>query len=110
MDGKKFCKDCGAEIAEKAEICPKCGVRQVNTLKAAFDSKEDASGKSRTATLLLCLFLGVLGVHRFYVGKIGTGILWLLTLGLLGIGELIDFIMIVVGKFKDKQGKYVANW
>ncbi len=110
MDGKKFCKDCGAEINEKAEICPKCGVRQVNTVSAAFSPKEGASEKSRTASLLLCFFLGVIGVHRFYVGKVGTGILWLLTLGLFGIGALIDFIMIIVGKFKDKEGKYIQNW
>lgn len=107
MEDKKFCKDCGAEIARAAEICPKCGVRQV---AVAFAKVEGASSKSRTAASLLCFFLGVLGVHRFYVGKIGTGILWLLTLGLLGIGELIDFIMILSGKFKDKQGKYIINW
>ena len=55
-------------------------------------------------TLLLCFFLGGLGVHRFYVGKVGTGILMLITLGGLTIWTLIDFIMIVTGNFKDKQG------
>lgn len=69
-----------------------------------------ASPKSRLAATLLCFFLGVLGIHRFYVGKIGTGIVWLLTGGLLGIGALVDFIMILVGAFKDKQDRYVANW
>ncbi len=62
------------------------------------------SEKGFVPTLLLCFFLGVLGVHRFYVGKIGTGILQILTLGGLGVWVLIDFIMIVVGKFTDKQG------
>ncbi|WP_067866118.1 NINE protein [Neptuniibacter marinus] len=62
------------------------------------------SEKGFVPTLLLCFFLGVLGVHRFYVGKIGTGILMLLTLGGLGIWSLVDFIMIAVGSFKDKNG------
>lgn len=61
------------------------------------------SEKGFVPTVLLCFFLGVFGIHRFYVGKIGTGILMLLTLGGLGIWSLIDFIMIVCGSFKDKQ-------
>ena len=68
------------------------------------------SKKSRLAALLLCFFLGGLGIHRFYVGKIGTGIIWLLTLGLLGIGVLIDLIIIAVGTFKDKEGENVIEW
>jgi len=65
--------------------------------------------KSWIATLLLCFFVGVLGVHRFYVGKVGTGILMLITFGGLGIWSLIDFIMIAVGKFSDKQGLALAR-
>jgi TM2 domain-containing membrane protein YozV len=68
------------------------------------------STKSRTVTLLLCFFLGCIGVHRFYVGKIGTGIIWLVTLGILGIGALIDLIMIIIGKFKDKEGNLITTW
>jgi len=58
---------------------------------------------------LLCFFLGALGIHRFYVGKIGTGILQLITLGGLGIWALVDFIMIVTGNFKDKQGMVIKS-
>ncbi len=54
--------------------------------------------------LLLCVFLGLLGIHRFFVGKIGTGVLMLLTLGGLGIWALIDLIMIAAGSFRDKEG------
>ena len=67
-----------------------------------------APGKSKITALLLCIFLGGLGVHRFYVGKIGTGIVWLLTGGVFGIGWIIDIVMIAVGKFKDKQGNILA--
>jgi len=65
--------------------------------------------KSRWVACALCFFLGSLGVHRFYVGKIGTGILWLFTLGLCGIGTLIDFIRILVGNFTDSAGCFLKN-
>jgi hypothetical protein len=69
-----------------------------------------ASPKSRLAAALLCFFLGVLGIHRFYVGKVGTGILMLVTLGLFGIWALVDFIIILVGSFKDKDDRVLSNW
>jgi TM2 domain-containing membrane protein YozV len=66
--------------------------------------------KSWLVALLLCFFLGVLGVHRFYVGKVGTGILQIVTVGgFFGIWVLIDLIMILVGKFTDKQGQPLAR-
>jgi TM2 domain-containing membrane protein YozV len=68
------------------------------------------SNKSRVAALLLCLLLPGLGIHRFYVGKIGTGILYLLTAGGLGIWYVIDLIMIIIGSFKDKSGAVVSRW
>lgn len=69
-----------------------------------------ASEKNRTVALLLCIFLGGLGIHRFYVGKVGTGIIWLLTGGVFGIGWLVDLIMIIVGSFTDKGGNFVSEW
>jgi len=70
----------------------------------------EISPKLRLVALLLCFFLGGLGIHRFYVGKIGTGILWLITLGFLGIGTVVDFILILAGVFKDKEGKTLIKW
>ena len=62
------------------------------------------SNKSWLVTFLLCWFCGAWGVHRFYVGKVGSGVLQLLTLGGLGIWTLVDWIMIICGKFKDGNG------
>lgn len=67
------------------------------------------SEKDWIATLLLCFFLGGFGVHRFYVGKVGTGVLQLVTLGACGIWTLIDFIMIAIGNFTDAEGKRIVN-
>ncbi|NLL89992.1 MAG: TM2 domain-containing protein [Dehalococcoidales bacterium] len=70
----------------------------------------EISPKSRLAVSLFAWFLGVFGVHRFYLGKIGTGLLMLFTVGGLGIWALVDFIMAVAGVMKDKDGKLIKNW
>lgn len=68
------------------------------------------SPKSRLAALLLCIFLGVLGIHRFYVGKVFTGILYLFTGGLFGIGYVVDLVIIICGGFTDSNGRYITKW
>ena len=70
---------------------------------------EQKSDKGFVPMILLCFFLGGLGVHRFYAGKIGTGILMLLTLGGFGFWSLIDFVIIATGNFKDKNGLKIKN-
>lgn len=59
---------------------------------------------SKVAAILITIFLGELGVHRFMTGKIGTGIIWLLTCGCFGIGYLVDVIQVCTGKFMRKDG------
>ena len=70
-------------------------------------STERVSEKNFVSTLILCVLLGGLGVHRFYVGKIGTGIFMLLTLGGLGIWALVDLIRIAIQKFEDGDGAVI---
>ena len=60
---------------------------------------------SKTSAILITFFLGGLGVHRFMTGKIGTGIIWLFTVGFFGIGWVLDLIFILFGGFKDKAGQ-----
>ncbi|MCK9575055.1 MAG: TM2 domain-containing protein [Clostridia bacterium] len=62
---------------------------------------------NRIVLAVVCFFLGVLGVHRFAVGKIGTGLLYLFTAGLFGIGWIVDFVMIIMGKFTDASGNFI---
>jgi TM2 domain-containing membrane protein YozV len=95
------CRGCGKEIHETARVCPQCGAPQ---------QAPSATDKRILPALLLCFFLGWFGAHRFYVGKVGTGILMLFTAGVLGVLWLIDFIMIIVGAFTDKAGNKITEW
>ena len=82
-----------------------------------FDSQKekllDSSAKTSSidwlALFLLTFFVGVLGVHRFYVGKIGTGVLMLITLGGLGVWFLVDLLLVVTGQFTNKDGQKIPR-
>lgn len=81
----------------------------VAPVSAAPEAGDGVSNRSWKTTFWLSFFFGYLGVHRYYVGKIGTGILYNMTLGLFGIGSLVDFIKICCGKFTDKQGNIIVK-
>lgn len=124
------CAQCGAPRHPEKERCDYCGSYYpraaaepakapppperpvvVNVYQTSYQEQPAAkqpglsiSPKNRWVCALLCWFFGYLGVHRFYVGKIGTGILYLCTIGFFGFGVFIDFWMIVFGAFRDKDG------
>ena len=113
----KYCSNCGKEVNENAVICVNCGCSLEGTsnnqsvnVTINNNTSSGVSPKSRLVAFLLCTFLGGLGIHRFYVCKTGTGVLWLLTLGCLGIGSFVDWIMILCGSFKDNNGLVVSEW
>lgn len=83
--------------------------QQLRAAKANAPQGVKAEGKSQMVALLLCFFLGFLGVHRFYLGYTGIGILMLLTLGLFGILTLIDLIRIFTGSLKPNGGDYATK-
>lgn len=68
------------------------------------------SDKSRGVALALCIPLGVFGAHRFYAGKIGTGLLQLCTIGGMGLWWLYDLILIAAGEFRDGEGRKISQW
>lgn len=122
--GKLFCHDCMVEVhgkmyckadignvlneakeqaASSRHASPAININNVNTNQNTNTVGGAAYPyKSKLVAALFCFFLGYLGIHRFYVGKIGTGVIWLLTFGLCGIGALVDFIVILIGGFRDK--------
>ena len=117
---KKFCKHCGEKIDKDCIICPKCGkqveqlndssknivINNNNNNNSSASSSSSASAtvyatpsrgyygtsKNKWVAFFLCLFFGYFGVHKFYEGKTGKGILYLFTFGLLGIGWIVDTI------------------
>lgn len=105
-----FCPNCGARIQPGATRCPNCGMplqqTQYYSPDPNFRSVQDKENRW-LITLLLCIFVGAWGIHRFYTGNTVTGIIMLLTLGGCGIWVLIDLIMIVCNSYVDGDGQHL---
>lgn len=101
----KYCPQCGVQMRDDAIYCAGCGAKMYEGASRASRYGVEYSDKDGLVALLLCLFIGMLGIHRFYVGKVGTGILMILTFGGFGLWVLIDLIMIVTDSFRDEYGK-----
>ncbi len=104
---QKFCADCGVVISSKAEICPKCGVRQTAAISNGMQMTP--SGKSRIAAALFGILLGGLGIHKFYLGRVGWGILYILFFwtfipAIVGLIEGIVYLTMTDGAFAAKYG------
>lgn len=110
-ENKKYCKHCGELIDKDCIVCTKCG-KQVEELRRNSENIVINNTNTATATsvayvggrrlrnkwvaFFLCLFLGFLGIHKFYEGKVGMGILYFFTMGLFGIGWFIDIILLLL--------------
>ncbi len=98
--GKNFCENCGAKLDADGNFCHSCGARIDDDTPApfagpTFDQPQKVAGvryRNKWVALLLCIFLGFFGVHKFYEGKIIKGILYLCTMGFLLVGWFIDIL------------------
>jgi TM2 domain-containing membrane protein YozV len=107
---EKFCGECGAVIKIKAEICPKCGVRQISKPSSLDLGPTAPNGKSRIAAALFAFLLGGFGGHKFYLNQVGTGIVYLIFFwtfipAFIAFIEAIIFITMSDEEFNRKHGQ-----
>jgi TM2 domain-containing membrane protein YozV len=105
-----FCRGCGKEIHSSAPTCPACGATQIQQQIQPQAQAGHASDRRILPAFLLCFLFGVFGAHRFYAGKIGSGVAQLVTFGGLGIWALVDLIIIICGAFTDADGNKITQW
>lgn len=134
----KYCQHCRKIIGKECIICPECGKQveyigmspQMANLDATpsipkapstpplrmspyaippRNTTQYSSPYNKSTTLLLAVFFGFLGIHRIYVGKLGTGLIWFFSFGLFGIGWLADIIQIASNSFKDSSNRIINS-
>lgn len=131
----KFCQNCGAPLTPEGKFCESCGTpieqpqppqpvytqpppvyaqpppvyAQPNVIVNVNNQESGVSPKSQGILIILWFFGGYLGLHHFYAGKIGMGLLYFCTGGLFGIGWLIDICAVVGGTFTDEFGRPIRN-
>lgn len=123
MENTKNCSNCGAQIPSDAVMCPVCGVNlqsttgnqgQQNTVLPINQNQtnQEFSEKDKSTTTILAILPFVTpfhGIHRFYTGHIGIGVIQFITLGGCWIWTIIDLIQILQGKFTDAEGKLLKG-
>jgi TM2 domain-containing membrane protein YozV len=104
----KYCFACGDQIDSRAEICPKCGVRQPPMRDSGSLGPMTPSGKNRIAAALFAIFLGGLGIHKFYLGRIGFGIIYLIFCWTLipAVVGFIEGVIYIASSDSDFAAKY----
>ncbi len=105
-----FCRGCGKELHDSAVTCPSCGAVQIQSQAQPQAQAGSVSDKRILPAAILCFFFGVFGAHRFYVGKTGSAIAQLLTIGGLGVWAMVDLIILVFGAFTDGAGRKITLW
>ena len=105
---EKYCSECGAIINAKAEICPKCGVRQTPPPCTVNLGATAPNGKSKLAAALFAIFLGGIGVHKFYLGKVGLGVVYFLFCwtGIPALVGIIEGVLLLVMSDEEFIQKY----
>lgn len=101
-----YCIGCGKQIHISALSCPRCGA--INDGKGA--SVTFASDQSRLFVFLACLFFGLLGGHRFWIGRTQSAAIQFFTIGGLTIWWAIDLVLIALGLFRDRRGRRISRW
>ena len=127
LDYDKLCKWCGEELKQPEGICPKCDVedngnKAIGKRRSEIKANNDpfnvvvnnalgpkGEGYDWFITLLLCFFVGFLGVHRFYTGSMLLGVGQLLTFGGCGLWTMVDFALILMNTYKDGNGRLLVK-